>query len=106
MNYSSAFRERLANLREQRDLSQRALSLKMAQSENYINHIENGLNFPTMENFFHICEYLGITPKEFFEFEAKDLSLANELAEEIRGLEPKHQAALLSIVRDLKKARW
>lgn len=106
MDYGIAFRERLASLRTQKDLSARQLSARLRQSENYINQIENGRTFPTMESFFAICAYFGITPGEFFDFEAKDLRLTNELADEVRGLNPKHQANLLEIVRDLKKAKW
>jgi hypothetical protein len=32
-----------------------------------INNIENGINLPSMQAFFYICEYLEITPKEFFD---------------------------------------
>ena len=41
------------------------MSLSIGQNTGYINSIESGKNFPTMKNFFYICEYLHITPKEF-----------------------------------------
>ncbi|MDD7402821.1 MAG: helix-turn-helix transcriptional regulator [Butyribacter sp.] len=58
---------RLAKLRESRGISARQMSLDMGQNKNYINAIETGNNFPTMNNFFTICEYLHITPQRFFQ---------------------------------------
>ena len=43
------------------------MSLALGQSESYINKIENGKALPSMQIFFYICEYLGVTPAEFFE---------------------------------------
>ncbi len=47
-------------------VSARDMSLSLGQNAGYINNIENGHNFPSITVFFYICEYLGITPKEFF----------------------------------------
>ena len=43
------------------------MSLSLGQSPGYINNIENGINLPSMNTFFYICQYLDITPKEFFD---------------------------------------
>lgn len=63
------FGNRLAELRTAKNISAREMSLSMGQSVSYINQIENHLNFPSMSSFFYICEFLGITPKEFFDFD-------------------------------------
>lgn len=60
---------RLAKLRECRGVSARQMSLEIGQNKNYINSIETGHNYPTMSNFFEICDYLGITPQSFFQTE-------------------------------------
>lgn len=57
---------RLAKLRQQKDLSARQMSLDLGQNKNYINSIESGRNFPTMEGFLNICDYLHIEPDDFF----------------------------------------
>lgn len=57
---------RLAKLRQQKGISARQLSLDLGQNKNYINSIESGKNFPTMSGFIAICEYLHITPSDFF----------------------------------------
>lgn len=62
------FGDRLAELRTERNISARDMSISMGQSVSYINQIENHLNYPSMSSFFYICEFLKITPKEFFSF--------------------------------------
>ena len=61
------FADRLAELRLRKNVSAREMSLAIGQNPSYINRIENRLSYPSMQVFFYICEYLGITPKEFFD---------------------------------------
>ena len=60
------FIKRLVALRVSKGASARDMSLSLGQSAGYINNIENGVNYPSMTVFFYICDYLGISPKEFF----------------------------------------
>lgn len=62
-----AFSYRLSQLRQQKNISARDMSLSLGQNPGYINTIENGKAYPTMANFFYICEYLNVTPQEFFD---------------------------------------
>ena len=48
------FRQRLTQLRIQKGVSARDMSLSIGQSESYINKIENGKSFPSMQIFFYI----------------------------------------------------
>ena len=59
------FIKRLVTLRMNKGVSARDMSLSIGQSAGYINNIENGINLPSMSVFFYICEYFGITPKDF-----------------------------------------
>ena len=61
------FIKRLTQLRLSKDVSAREMSLSLGMSENYINGLENGAGLPNMATFLIICDYLGITPKEFFD---------------------------------------
>lgn len=53
-------------------VSARDMSLSMGQSVGYINKIESRQNLPSMTGFFYICEFLGITPAEFFNEEIEN----------------------------------
>ena len=59
--YEELFYARLTALRQAKGVSAREMSLALGQSEGYINAIENQKGFPSMEAFFYICEYLGVT---------------------------------------------
>lgn len=65
--YDKKFINRLTELRLQRKVSARDMSLSIGQNQNYINNIENGKTMPSMSAFLSICDYLGITPSEFFD---------------------------------------
>ena len=67
-------------------VSARDMSLSLGQSPNYINGIESGVNYPSMANFFYICDYFGITPLEFFDVESNAPCKANELMDIIKTL--------------------
>ncbi len=67
------FSLRLAKLREEKGVSARDMSLSMGQNPGYINNIESGKSMPSLSGIFYICEYLGITPKDFFDIDAATL---------------------------------
>ena len=66
MMYEDFFPQRLAQLRMKKGVSARDMSLSIGQANNYINSIENKKTMPSMQSFFYICEFLNITPQEFF----------------------------------------
>ena len=61
------FGMRLAKLRTAANISAREMSLAIGQNASYINRIENKKAYPSMEVFFYICEYLKISPADFFD---------------------------------------
>lgn len=84
-------------------VSAREMSLSIGQSEGYINNIENGVNYPSMTVFFYICDYLGITPKEFFDTETLNPTKVNELLSALKGLSNEQLDHLIAIANGLKK---
>lgn len=96
------FIKRLVELRMSKGVSARDMSLSIGQSASYINNIENGVNFPSMTVFFYICEYLGITPKEFFDTETREPTRVRELAKAAQHLREDQLDHLIAIVRDLR----
>lgn len=103
IEYEKWFPQRLTQLRTQKSVSARDMSLSIGQNTGYINSIENGKNFPTMKNFFYICEYLHITPKEFFDVDAGDPEALREMIANLKKLDPDEFAALSKIVNSLVK---
>lgn len=99
----SEFIKRLVELRMNKGVSSRDMSLSIGQSAGYINNIENGINFPSMTAFFFICDYLGVTPKEFFDTETTNPPKANELLNASKGLSSDQLDNLIAIAKGLKK---
>ena len=98
-----SFIHRLTELRLNKGVSARDMSLSIGQSAGYINNIENGVNLPSMTVFFYICEYLKITPKEFFDLDDVNPTKANELFTIAKGLNNEQLDNLIALAKGLKK---
>lgn len=97
------FIKRLVELRMNKGVSARDMSLSIGQSQSYINNIENGINYPSMSIFFNICEYLEVSPKEFFDTESTDPIKEHELLKAAKGLNREQLDNLISLAKGLKK---
>lgn len=84
--YEDLFSERIAALRNQKNVSAREMSLAIGQNASYINRIENKQAFPSMQTFFYICEYLNITPAEFFDYDSLRPKATNEIIDVLNKL--------------------
>ena len=65
--YEEFTQNRIAQLRAQKEVSARDMSLSLGQNNSYINQIENRKALPSLQGLFYIGEYFGITPKQFFD---------------------------------------
>lgn len=101
--FEKQFVKRLAELRMKKGVSARDMSLSIGQSAGYINNIENGKNLPSMMSFFYICEYLGITPEEFFDFKSCNPGRLSEIAGEMKSLNDEQLTVLSDMIRSWKK---
>lgn len=99
--YEDFVPERLAKLRLQKGVSARDMSLSLGQANNYINNIENKKSLPSMSSFFYICEYLGITPQEFFDEGNPYPDSMNEFIAEAKKLNPRSMSHILGIMKEL-----
>lgn len=97
------FRQRLSQLRIQKGVSARDMSLSLGQSESYINKIESGKAFPSMQIFFYICDYFGIAPRDFFDEGSRNPATLNELFSDIKVLTDSQISCIACIVRELKR---
>jgi transcriptional regulator with XRE-family HTH domain len=103
MDYDlSFFAERLAALRIKKGVSARDMSLSIGQSPNYINKIENKKNYPSMAVFFYICEFLEITPKDFFDGDIKNTELMRELSSTLREMDDETLRHILGLAQKLQ----
>lgn len=99
--YEKMFAQRLSQLRTEKRISARDMSLSIGQNPGYINTIENGKAFPTMSNFFYICEFLNVTPQEFFDTKSQNPEKLQNLIELLKRLDDEQIDALIKIVSGL-----
>ncbi len=95
------FAKRLIGLRENAGVSAREMSLAIGQNESYINNIECAGSFPSFVAFFYICDYLKITPAEFFDNENSNPVQLNELIAKLKKLNAKQLETLSAFVEQM-----
>lgn len=99
--YEDFFAQRITELRIQKNVSAREMSLALGQNGSYINRIENKQTFPSMQAFFYICEYFGITPGEFFDSNNLNPSKLTEIIDVVSGLNEEQLDIVLSVAKGL-----
>ena len=69
------------------------------------NQIENGRVHPSLQAFFYICDYLKITPHQFFEDDNLAPKMLEELIEELKKLDAKTLELITDLVKQLNKGK-
>ena len=72
-------RDRISEIRTKKNISEYKMSLDLGHSKSYIQSISSGKSLPSLSEFLYICDYLGVTPKEFFDDTVTEPTLVNEL---------------------------
>ncbi len=99
------FTQRLTTLRIAKGASARDMSLSLGQSPSYINNIESGKNLPSFHMFFYMCEYLHVTPREFFDTEILNPSKVNDLITATKGLSNEQLDHLIALAKGIRPNR-
>lgn len=100
--YEDFFAERISSLRNDKNISAREMSLAIGQNSSYINRIENKLAFPSMQSFFFICEYLKISPKDFFDINISNPVKLKEAVAELKELDNSQLDIIIAVARGLQ----
>ena len=99
--YEEFTQNRIAQLRMQKNVSARDMSLTLGQNNSYINQIENKKALPSLQGLFYICEYFGITPQQFFDDgNAYPVQLA-DLVEDMKKLDAASLEHIAAIVKEM-----
>ena len=99
------FALRISKLRLQKNVSARKMSLSLGQNESYISSIENNNSYPTMQSFLYICEYLDITPANFFDLDNECPTENKKFLEEFKRLDYKQAKLILDLLKEINKSR-
>lgn len=101
--YDEDFQARLIKLRNEKGVSARDMSLSIGQNPGYIHNIENGKALPSMSVFFFICDYLGISPSEFFDLDNANPGKLKPIIEKMKKLDDEQLDGIAAIVNGLTK---
>lgn len=94
-------RNRISELRTKKGVSEYKMSLDLGHSKSYIQSISSGKALPSFSEFLFICDYLGVTPKEFFDADTKEPQLVCKLTELAKNLTTDDLAALITMAERL-----
>lgn len=95
------FALRLAQLRTKKDVSARDMSLSIGQNPGYINSIESGRSLPSLTGILYICDYLNITPSDFFDLDSKNPSKIDAIVKDLKQLDDKQLDTISALVKEL-----
>jgi len=56
-----------------------------------------------MEAFFFICEYLNITPKEFFDEESENPAMINDIVKDLKHLDAVQLETIAALIKTMIK---
>ena len=101
MKYEDFVKNRITELRMKEDISEYTLSKRLGHSKGYIYNISSGRALPPLKEFFEICRYFKVTPKEFFDTEVDDPQMFVEAMSGYKKLSEKDQRTILDLINSL-----
>ena len=101
--YQELFVSQLEKFRLHKGVSQRDMSLSLGQSEGFISKLTNpkAHNLPRMINFFYICDYFHIHPRDFFDEKIEYPSQIGSLVKDLTKLDEAQLEHIAAIVHGL-----
>lgn len=96
-------RERITRLRLSKGVSEYKMSYDLGHSRSYVHNISSGKCLPTMSEFLVVCEYLGVTPTQFFDEGLEEPMLVSDTVKAIRDLDADSIKLVISIAKKLSK---
>lgn len=98
-------RDRISKLREQKQVSERKMSLDLGHSTSYIRSITSGRSLPSMSEFLYICEYLGVTPMEFFNEDKATTLMQQKAIDYIYSMSDEDVSLMIGFIERMKAAK-
>ena len=98
-------RDRISQLRTNQGISEYKMSLDLGHSKSYVQSISSGKALPSMSEFLYICEYLGVTPKEFFDGDVAEPQMIQRLVTYALKLSPEDLAMLVELAARLDRKK-
>lgn len=98
-------RNRISALRLKKGVSEYKMSLDLGHGKGYIQNISSGRSLPSMSEFLYICDYLGVTPKAFFDEEIAVPQSVSKLYKLSADLDEADVELLIQMAKRLKNGK-
>lgn len=100
--FETYIRNRITELRLQKGVSEYQMSLDLGHGKNYIRSITSGRTLPSLTELPYICEYLGVSWKDFFNDSVKHPALIHEMVLRAEKMDAEDLAAIINIMDRIK----
>lgn len=94
--------KRITELRIKKGVAEHRMSIELGHSRSYMQGISSGRALPSMTEFLAICEYLEVSPTEFFDESNPNPPLIREAVDKIKTLSESDLLMVLTIINRLK----
>lgn len=95
-------RSRISELRLKKGVSEYKMSTDMGHSKSYIQGITSGRSMPSLSEFLFMCDYFGITPREFFDDGLENPALLQQAFDGLKELNDDDLELILGHVNRLR----
>lgn len=96
---------RITELRMKKNVSEQQMSRDMGHGRSYIQNISSGRVNPSMPEFLYMCDYLGVTPKDFFDEGTDDPALVRRAYEGLKKLDERDLQMLTELIDRLNEGK-
>jgi len=96
---------RITELRLKLDISEQKMSQDMGHGRGYVRNITSGHANPSLPEFLYMCEYLGVTPGEFFNEEIEEPILLRRAYEGLKKLDERDLKVLIGLIDRLNEGK-
>ena len=101
--YDDFIRQRITELRIEKDVSEHRMSLDLDKSGSYIRGITNGSSLPSLKELFNIISYFDMTPAAFFAPLEDTESKYHQVCEQLRRLSDEELDKVISFIGWIEK---
>ena len=95
--------KRITELRLKKGVAEHRMSLDLGHSRSYMQGISSGRALPSMTEFLAICDYLEVTPKDFFDEGNPNPALLQTTLDKLKGLPESDLLIIYTIAERLQK---
>lgn len=94
--------KRITELRIKKGVAEHKMSIELGHSRSYVQSISSGRSLPSMTEFLAICEYLDVTPKDFFDHDNPNPPLIRDAMDKLKTLPESDLLLILTMINRLQ----